>query len=184
MGGEEAATRQGARTAPACRASAARVYAGPVAIILVRHAEAEDRALGTPDPERTLVAAGRRAARATGRALAALKVDPECVVSSPYPRARETAKIIAEALGAPLADDAALLGVEAGDLAGLAERHGGELVLVGHEPDLSVLLHEVTGARVSFPKAGAAAIDPLAGSTGELRWFLRPRALALIAGGA
>jgi phosphohistidine phosphatase len=155
-----------------------------VAIILVRHAEAEDRALGTPDPERTLVAAGRRAARATGRALAALKVDPECVVTSPYPRARETAEIIAKELGAPLADDAALLGVEAGDLAGLAERHGGELVLVGHEPDLSVLLHAVTGARVSFPKAGAAAIDPLAGSTGELRWFLRPRALAQIGGGA
>ena len=40
---------------------------GRVAIILVRHAEAEDRALGTPDPERTLVAAGRRAARATGQ---------------------------------------------------------------------------------------------------------------------
>lgn len=155
-----------------------------MAIILVRHAEAEDRALGTPDSERTLVAAGRRAARVTGRALAALKVDPECVVASPYPRARETAEIIAEELGAPLADDAALLGVEVGDLAGLAERHGGELVLVGHEPDLSVLLHEVTGARVSFPKAGAAAIDPLAGSTGELRWFLRPRALALIAAGA
>jgi phosphohistidine phosphatase len=155
-----------------------------VAIILVRHAEAEDRALGTPDPERTLVAAGRRAARATGRALAALKVEPECVVTSPYPRARETAEIIAEELGAPVADDAVLLGVEAEDLPALAERHGQDLVLVGHEPDLSVLLQAVTGVRVSFPKAGAAAIEPLAGQTGELRWFLRPRALALIAGGA
>jgi phosphohistidine phosphatase len=155
-----------------------------VALILVRHAEAEDRALGTPDPERTLVAAGRRAARVTGRALAALDIDPACVVTSPYPRARETAEIIAEELGALLADDAALLGLAAGDLAGLAERHGDELVLVGHEPDLSVLLRDVTGARVSFPKAGAAAFEPLAGSTGELRWFLRPRALRLIAGGA
>ena len=160
------------------------VYADSVAIILVRHAEAEDRALGTPDPERTLVAAGRRAARATGRALAALKVEPQCVVTSPYPRARETAEIIAEELGAPVADDAVLLGVEADDLAALAERHGEDLVLVGHEPDLSVLLHAVTGARVSFPKAAAAAIEPLAGQRGELRWFLRPRALALIAGGA
>jgi phosphohistidine phosphatase len=153
-------------------------------MILVRHAEAEDRALGIPDPERRLVPAGRRAARATGRALAALRVDPVCVVTSPYPRARETAEIIAKELGAPLADDAALLGVEAGDLPGLAERHGDELLLVGHEPDLSVLLQAVTGARVSFPKAGAAAIEPLTGLTGELRWFLRPRALALIAAGA
>ena len=154
-----------------------------MAIVLVRHAEAEDRALGTPDPERTLVAAGRRAAHSTGRALAALKVDPDCVVTSPYPRAHETAEIIAEELGAPLADDAALLGVEAGDLAGLVERHGENLVLVGHEPELSVLLQAVTGARVSFPKAGAASIEPIAGRRGELRWFLRPRALALIAGG-
>jgi len=164
-------------------AAGGQVYADAVAIILVRHAEAEDRALGTPDPERTLVAAGRRAARSTGRALAALRVEPQCVVTSPYPRAHETAEIIAEELGAPLADDAALLGVEAGDLAGLAERHGEDLVLVGHEPDLSVLLQAVTGVRVSFPKAGAAAIEPIAGQRGELRWFLRPRALALIAGG-
>jgi phosphohistidine phosphatase len=155
-----------------------------VAVILVRHAEAEDRALGTPDPERRLVPAGRRAARVTGRALAALKVDPECVVTSPYPRARETAEIIAEQLGAPLADDATLLGVEASDLPALTVRHGDDLVLVGHEPDLSVLLQSVTGARVSFPKAAAAAIEPLVGVQGELRWFLRPRALALIAGGA
>jgi phosphohistidine phosphatase len=155
-----------------------------VALILVRHAEAEDRALGKPDPERTLVAAGRRAARATGRALAALKVDPQCVVTSPYPRARETAELIAHELGAPLADDAVLLGVELDDLAGLTERHGDDLVLVGHEPDLSALVRALTGARISFPKAGAAAIEPIGDLQGELRWFMRPRALALIAGGA
>ena len=154
-----------------------------MAIILVRHAEAEDRALGTPDPERTLVAAGRRASRATGKALAALKVAPQCVVTSPYPRAHETAEIIAHELGAPLADDPALLGFEAGDLAGLTARHGDDLVLVGHEPDFSDVVRAITGARISFPKAGAAAIDPIAGLRGELRWFLRPRALALIAGG-
>jgi phosphohistidine phosphatase len=155
-----------------------------VAIVLVRHAEAEDRALGTPDPERRLVPAGRSAARTTARALAALRVQPERVVTSPYPRAHETAEMIAEELGAPLADDETLLGVEAGDLPALIERHGSDLVLVGHEPDLSVLLHAVTGARVAFPKAGAAAIEPLAGLTGELRWFLRPRSLKLIARGA
>ena len=110
-------------------------------------------------------------------------MQPECVVTSPYPRAHETAEIIAEELGAPLADDAALLGVDIDDLAGLTERHGDDLVLVGHKPDLSVLLQAITGARVAFPKAAAAAIDPIAGQRGELRWFLRPRALALIAGG-
>jgi phosphohistidine phosphatase len=155
-----------------------------VAIILVRHAEAEDRALGKPDPERRLVPAGRRAARATGRALAALKVEPQCVVTSPYPRAYETAELVARELGVPFAEDSVLLGVEADDIAGLIERHGEELLLVGHDPDFSALVQSLTGTRVSFPKAGAAMIDPIAGTRGELRWFLRPRALALIAGGA
>jgi phosphohistidine phosphatase len=156
-----------------------------VGIILVRHAEAEDRALGTPDPERTLVDAGRRAAKATGKALAALRVDPGVIVTSPYPRAHETAEIIAHELGEPpLVDDAALLGLEPGDLAGLTERHGDDLLLVGHEPDFSALVLAITGARISFPKAAALQIDPIAGLRGELRWFLRPRALALIAGSA
>ena len=56
-------------------------------------------------------------------------------------------------------------------------------MLVGHEPDFSDVVRAITGARISFPKAGAAAIEPIAGQRGELRWFLRPRALALIAGG-
>jgi len=129
------------------------------------------------------VAAGLRAARATGRGLAALKVEPQCVVTSPYPRARQTAELIAQELRAPLADDSVLLGVELDDLAGLTERHGDDLVLVGHEPDLSALVHALTGARISFPKAGAAAIEPIGARQGELRWFMRPRALALIAGG-
>jgi phosphohistidine phosphatase len=153
-----------------------------VALVLVRHAEAEDRALGTPDPERRLVPAGRRAARATGKALHALRVAPECVVTSPYPRAYETAELVASALAVPLVEDAALLGVEAGDVPGLCERHGDDILLVGHDPDFSALVHALTGARIAFPKAGAVLIDPFSGTRGELRWFLRPRALALIAG--
>ena len=46
-----------------------------------------------------------------------------------------------------------------------------------------ILARVLAGARISFPKAGAAAIEPIAGERGELRWFLRPRALAIIAGG-
>ena len=129
--------------------------------------------------------AGRRAARATGRALAALKVAPQRVVTSPYPRAYETAELVAHELGGVhLVEDAALLGIEVDDLPALIERHGDNLLLVGHDPDFSVLVSALTGARVSFPKAGAALIDPVSGTRGELRWLMRPRALALIAGGS
>jgi len=37
------------------------------------------------------------------------------------------------------------------------------LLLVGHDPDFSALVQSLTGTRVSFPKAGAAMIDPIAG---------------------
>jgi len=131
------------------------------------------------------VPAGRRAARATGRALAALKIAPQRVVTSPYPRASETAELVAHELGGvQVVEDAALLGIEVDDLPALIERHGDDLLLVGHDPDFSVLVSALTGARVSFPKAGAALIDPVAGTRGELRWLMRPRALALIAGGS
>jgi phosphohistidine phosphatase SixA len=53
-------------------------------------------------------------------------------------------------------------------------------VLVGHDPDFSGLLRDVSGAHVTLPKGGAARVDL---PSGELRWLLRPRALRLIAKG-
>ena len=128
------------------------------------------------------MAAGR-APRARPARRSALKVEPGVVVTSPYPRAHETAEIIAHELGAPLADDPRC-SASSPAISRLTERHGDDLVLVGHEPDFSALVLAITGARISFPKAAALMIDPISGLRGELRWFLRPRALALIAGSA
>jgi phosphohistidine phosphatase len=58
----------------------------------------------------------------------------------------------------------------------------GRLMLVGHEPDLSNVVAELTGARVDLKKGGLAVVRlGLNGAGGELIILLRPRELALIA---
>jgi phosphohistidine phosphatase len=54
-------------------------------------------------------------------------------------------------------------------------------LLVGHEPDLSRVAGDLTGARLDLKKGGLAAVR-LEGSRGELVVLLRPRELVLIAG--
>ncbi len=50
------------------------------------------------------------------------------------------------------------------------------MLLVGHEPDFSMAIHDATGAQVRMPKAGLAAID-----RGELKVLLRPHELKALA---
>lgn len=159
-------------------------------IILLRHATAVQRGtVGIPDSQRALLPEGTREASRAGKALKRMAVVPSAVVTSPYIRALDTARLAAAELDAPVVEDRALEpGFGADDLAAVAARHGDEcLVLVGHDPDFSDLVGSLTGARVTMPKGGVARIDstgePLAGAC-ELRWFLRPKQLKLIARGA
>ena len=50
-------------------------------------------------------------------------------------------------------------------------------MLVGHDPDFSTAVHDLTGAEVSMKKGGLAGIDG-----GELIVLLRPKELKRIAG--
>jgi phosphohistidine phosphatase len=164
---------------------------------LLRHAEAEPRG-ALPDEERPLTARGERQAHAAGAALAALGVRLDVIFSSPRVRALETARLACEAF-----DEATALEIheplsaefDAADvLALLATRDAGaHVMLVGHEPDFSGVIGELTGARVKLKKAGIAMMDvsdvsaPGAGAVsasngGELVVLARPRELALIAG--
>src|SRR6202008_2603877 len=59
----------------------------------------------------------------------------------------------------------------------------GRLLLVGHEPDMSMIVGELTGARIDLKKGGVAVVRLDEAGGGELVLLLRPRELALIAGG-
>ena len=63
-------------------------------------------------------------------------------------------------------------------LAGLSAE--GRLLVVGHEPDLSTVVAELTGARIDLKKGGLA-VAKVEGASGELLALLRPSELALIA---
>ena len=57
------------------------------------------------------------------------------------------------------------------------------MLVVGHEPDFSQVVHDLTGARIDFKKGGVAGVR-LDGTRGELIVLLRPRELERICAGA
>jgi phosphohistidine phosphatase len=154
---------------------------------LLRHAEAEPHGARS-DSERLLTVRGEAQARAAGVALARLQADFEFVLFSPKVRARQTAELAAEGwaseqreclrVHAPLAG-----GFDTHDAREALTSGDGDarVLLVGHEPDFSRLIAELTGGIVDLKKGGLAVVR-LEGAGGELVVLLRPRELALIAG--
>jgi phosphohistidine phosphatase len=145
---------------------------------LLRHGEAEPHD-ARPDPERRLTPRGEDQARAAGQAMAALELTFQAIYTSPKVRARDTARLAAEALGVQPVETSVL----AQDFDVVAARElllevepDGRLLVVGHNPDLAQVVHDLTGARVDFKKGGVAGVR-LDGTYGELIALLRPREL-------
>lgn len=124
-------------------------------LFIVRHAEA---APGDPDALRPLTASGREVARAVGELLA--PEQPEAVLCSPLLRARETASLIARPAGLePVADDRLAPGATASAVRELIEGRGDTVVLVGHQPDCSEILLELTGREATFAPGAVLEVD-------------------------
>jgi phosphohistidine phosphatase len=144
-----------------------------------------------PDADRRLTARGEEQARLAGVALARWEVEFDAILFSPRVRARQTAQLAAEGWSesqrALLSEhrplSAGFDAVQALDaLAGVSPT--GRLLVVGHEPDLSQTVGELTGARIDLKKGGLAVVRLEGGvAAGELTLLLRPRELALIANG-
>ncbi len=137
-----------------------------------------------------MTARGEAQARVAGAALACLQAGFEAILVSPKVRARQTAELACEAWPAPqrerLEVHASLAGgFERAQALDVLSALGAEarVLLVGHEPDLSNLLAALTGARADLKKGGLAVVRLEGGRGGELTVLLRPRELALIAGG-
>jgi phosphohistidine phosphatase SixA len=131
------------------------VYASPMRVILVRHAEA---APGQPDAQRSLTPEGREGAAALATRLAV--EEPSAVVSSPLLRARETATPIAEAARVTLEVDHRLApGADADDLRAAVSGRNGTVVVVAHQPDCSEIVLAVSGEQVRFPTGGTHVLE-------------------------
>jgi phosphohistidine phosphatase len=154
---------------------------------LLRHADAEPH--GTrPDAERRLTERGHRQADVAGVAIARMGVKFGAILASPKARARETAELALarmEDAQRELLELHPLLagGVQAREALDLLDGvgAGGPSLLVGHEPDLSGIVGELTGTRVDLKKGGLAVVRLGAGGA-QLVLLLRPADLALIAG--
>ena len=142
-------------------------------IWVLRHGDAEEDA--ADDAARRLTEKGERQSHAAGAALARLGVELDVCLSSPKARAAQTARLACEPLGVEVEETDALRGGDV-DLEQLAAGRG-EILVVGHEPDLSRAIQRATGARVELKKGGIAALEP-----GTLLSLLRPAQVRLIAG--
>ena len=141
-------------------------------IWLLRHGDAEPH--GGDDASRQLTDKGKKQAEDAGQAIAALGIEIEACLTSPKVRALQTAKIACEPLGMEPEVAEELRGglIDVRELAS-----GREVMLVGHEPDLSNAVAELTGGKVKLKKGGLAGVEP-----GTLHVVFRPKDLARIAG--
>jgi phosphohistidine phosphatase len=147
----------------------------------LRHGEAEPHG-ARPDPERRLTPRGEEQSRAAGRALAALELNFQLVLTSPRVRALDTARLACEVLGTePVVEEALSSGFDVHDALELAAAAGEDkrVLFVGHNPDFVQVVGDLTGATIELKKGGIAAVR-VHGHRGELIVLLRPREIARI----
>lgn len=151
-------------------------------LLLVRHGKAEPPQ--RTDFDRELTEAGRR--RIVDAALGLKQViapNPVFIWSSPLPRAKQTAVILAETLAVGQITE--YHAIYSGELASLTPAmlelpEECTLLIVGHEPCLSGWSERISGVLMPF-KLGAAACYKVSGRqplTGKLRWFALAKMLA------
>jgi phosphohistidine phosphatase len=149
---------------------------------LLRHGEAVPHE-SKPDADRELTGRGERQAIAAGAGLARLGVEFGACYTSPKLRALDTARLACEALNIePQETDVLGDGFtrEAALELLLGYDDDARVLVVGHEPSFSQVVHDLTGARIDFKKGGVAAVS-IYGSRGELLVLLRPRELETLA---
>jgi phosphohistidine phosphatase len=151
-----------------------------VILYFLRHGKA-----GSPrskdDDARELTRSGMAALREAAPLWRRLNLRPDVVLSSPLPRALQTAELFCDAVGgSPITDDRLRPGASWGDLAQAMAAHtdARRVMFVGHEPDLSAAICELSGAAsVRIRKGGLACVEfygiPEPGG-GEIAWLLDP----------
>jgi phosphohistidine phosphatase len=158
-------------------------------LYLLRHGVAVP--YGTPeidDDDRPLTPEGERRVRVVGRGLRRLKVKVVRIATSPLPRARKTAEIVAEALGdrelVEVVEDLRAGRDAASIRAWLATREETRLLVVGHNPSLSNLLALLTTGDeqhnyCELRKGGVAALTGDPRGLYQVDWIARPKLFRL-----
>src|SRR5437667_12223104 len=147
-------------------------------LYFLRHGEADWPDWKKPDDKRPLTKRGKKEMRAVAKFLGRLKVRPDLIVTSPLPRAAQTAEIAADHLKAKLRNDESLApGFGMNKWRTVLKRHRAKaLMLAVHEPDCLQTVSELTGASLKLSKAGVALLDVDPESEeGKLLWLFPPK---------
>ena len=139
------------------------------------------------DFDRPLTGEGRARMRRAAKAMAALRLEIDVIVTSPLLRAKQTAAIVAKELQLDdrLVEDERLGGEFGSDrLADILAEHrrANAVMLVGHEPGMSRTIgHLVGGAGIEFKKGSLACVNVPNPSIlqSELVWLIPAKVLAL-----
>lgn len=156
-------------------------------IYFLRHASAGEHLLNPKkDEKRGLDKDGIDQCGYVGRALTALDVQVDLIISSPLKRATQTASLVGNEMGfeGKLQIDAGLKpAATLADFRRLLEKYAKQeaIMVVGHNPNLSQFLGAVIGEAESEAsvelKKGAVARVEMRRSSGTLQWCFTPKIL-------
>jgi phosphohistidine phosphatase len=131
-------------------------------LIILRHGKAEAKG-HKKDFDRELVERGFEQARKAGQLLKATGHSPNIVLTSPLVRAKQTAETFCEAAGidGPIVQPWIASGMRPetalAELRAFTEFR--RVMIVGHEPDLSSLVHWICGGEVELPTGALVCLE-------------------------
>jgi phosphohistidine phosphatase len=166
-----------------------------VHLLVIRHAIAVDREdfakSGRPDSDRPLTDTGRRRMRKNSRGLQRIAPHPDVIATSPWLRAADTARILAETLGVEHMETVDVM---------IPDHHPRELAawlndrsetatvaVVGHEPHLGEVVTWLvggTGSSFEFKKGGACLLridGQVDAGSAVVQWHMTPAQLRALA---
>jgi phosphohistidine phosphatase len=161
-------------------------------LYLIRHGLAAERGENYPDDtKRPLTSRGIQRMKRAGKALMALEVSFDIILTSPLVRTHQTAEALASSfrepppiMNMPSLAPGGTHNAIVDDLAKQSHRRK-KIAIVGHEPGIGELAARLMGLRkpIEFKKGAICRIDVTAlppTGNGQLKWFLTPRILRKI----
>jgi phosphohistidine phosphatase len=160
-------------------------------IYFLRHANAgEPKFSPAKDEKRPIDKLGIEQSHDVGRALAALDVSPDVIISSPLRRATQTAAVVANELGYEdkvITDVALRPEANYEKFQDLLRRHGRReaIMLVGHNPSMTEFLNRlvyVDGSpnSIELKKGAVAKVEKNGRRPAVLRWCMPPKVVRSI----
>ncbi len=155
-------------------------------LYVMRHGPAEDQALDGLDQSRALTTGGRDRVRWVAKKLAELGESPRVIVSSPLVRSLQTAEVLHTTLGLEEKVEATVAlapgGAASAFVQSALQQGRKRLMVVGHEPDVSILCSRLLGAPLphGFMKAMVVGMRLTAEHPPALRFVLDPKTLELL----